>query len=135
MKQLKTPYRNMDRLQAARLLHAFPSILLIISLALGSIVSGGCVAAPAVMLTSVAVTTAALFSEGERLVQYPDAGSSVFVENDTDGESTCRQTCQRHEAQTQEDPLDAREEHKQRTQCAPDQQPMEMTQAADLPQA
>jgi len=102
MRQHTTLNRNTDRPRIGRLLHAFPSILLVISLGLGSAVSGGCVAVPAVMLTTAAVTGAALVSEGERLVQYPDAGSSVFVENDTAGESTCRQTCLRHEAPTEE---------------------------------
>ena len=106
MKQRVILYRNMDRPQAGRILHAFPTILLIMSLGLGSVVSGGCVAAPAVMLTSAAVTAAALVSEGERLVQYPEAGSSAFVENDTDRESACRQTCQRQEALTEEEPPD-----------------------------
>ncbi len=78
-------------------------MLTILTVGLASIVSGGCVAIPAVMLTTAAVTGAALVSEGERLVQYPDAGSSAIVQNDTDGESACRQACQRHEAPPEED--------------------------------
>lgn len=105
MKQHQTLHRNTVRPKGDRLLHAFPSILLVMSLGLGSAVSGGCVAVPAVMLTTAAVTGAALVSEGERLVLYPDAGSSVFVENDTSEESTCRQTCQPHEAPTEEEDL------------------------------
>jgi predicted lipoprotein with Yx(FWY)xxD motif len=35
-------------------------------------------------------------------VQYPDAGSSAIVHNDTDGESACKKTCQRHEAPLEE---------------------------------
>jgi len=84
-------------------------ILLALSLGLGSIVSGGCLAAPAVMLTSAAVTAVAVVSEGERLVLYPDAGNSAIVQNDTDGESACGQTCQRREApmELEEDRPDA----------------------------
>ena len=81
------------------------SMLTILTVGLASIMSGGCVAVPAVMLTTAAVTGAALVSEGERLAHCPDAGSSVFVENDTAGESTCRQTCQPHEAPTEEEDL------------------------------
>jgi len=81
-------------------------ILLALSLGLGSVVSSGCVAVPAVMMTSAAVTAAALLSEGERLVQYPDAGGSAFVQNETDVESACRQTCQPHEAPLEEDQPD-----------------------------
>jgi hypothetical protein len=103
MKQLKTLYRNMDRPQVGRLLHAFPTILLIMSLGLGSVVSGGCLAVPAVMFTTAAVTAVAVVSEGERLVQYPDAGSSAIVQNETDPESACKQMCQRHEPPPEED--------------------------------
>ena len=76
----------------------FKYTLLALSLSLGSFVSGGCLAVPAVMLTSAAVTAVAVVSEGERLVLYPDAGNSAIVRNDTDAESACSQTCQRHEA-------------------------------------
>lgn len=98
MKQHQTVDRNMVHPQGGGILRAFPSLLLILSLALGSVVSGGCLAVPAVMLTSAAVTAAALVSEGERLVLYPDAESTAIVRNETDEESTCKQTCQRHEA-------------------------------------
>ena len=88
---------------------SFKYILLALSLGLGSVLSSGCLAVPAVMLTSAAVTTAALVSEGERLVQYPDAGTSAIVQNEPDGESACRQTCQQHEAplELEEDGPDA----------------------------
>lgn len=73
-------------------------VLLALSLGVGSIVLVGCMAVPAVMLTSAAVTAVAVVSESERLVLYPDAGSSAIVQNDTDGESACSRTCKRHEA-------------------------------------
>ena len=78
-------------------------ILLALALGFGSVLSSGCLAVPAVMLTSAAVTTAALVAEGERFVQYPDAGTSAIVQNDKDGDTTCRQTCQRPEAEMEED--------------------------------
>jgi len=78
-------------------------IVLALFLGLGSVLYTGCAAAPAVILTSAAVTTAALVSEGERAVQYPDAGNTAIVKHDTDGDSACRQTCLRHEAPLEED--------------------------------
>ena len=104
MKRLKNIQSISVRPRSGKYVNVFSAVLLALSLGLGSLVSGGCLAAPAVMLTSAAVTAAALVSEGERLVLYPDAGSTAFVENDTDGESACRQTCQRHEALPEEDP-------------------------------
>jgi len=103
MKQHLTPNREIVRTQGGRLLHAFSSILLALSLGLGSVVFTGCLAAPAVILTSATVTTAALVSEGERAVQYPDVGDTAIVKHDTDGQTACRQTCQRHEASPEED--------------------------------
>ena len=85
----------------------FSVLLLTLSLGLGSVLSSGCVAVPAVMFTSAAVTAAALVSEGERFVQYPDAGNSAIVQHDTGEESTCKQTCQLHEAPLEEDQPDA----------------------------
>ena len=82
---------------------SFKYILLALSLGLGSVLSSGCLAVPAVMLTSAAVTTAALVAEGERFVQYPDAGTSAIVQNEPDGEAACRQTCQRPETEMEED--------------------------------
>lgn len=102
MKRLKNTQNSSVRPRSGKYVNVFSAVLLALSLGLGSAVSGGCVAIPAVMLTSTAVTTAALLSEGERLVQYPDAGSSAIVHNDTDGESACKKTCQRHEAPLEE---------------------------------
>jgi hypothetical protein len=105
MERRRNTKNSSVRPRSGKYVNVFSAVLLALSLGLGSAVSGGCVAVPAVMLTTAAVTGAALVSEGERLVQYPDAGSSVFVENDTAGESTCRQTCQRHEAPTEKEDL------------------------------
>ena len=82
----------------------FNTLLLALSLGLGSVVSAGCVAAPAIMLTSAAVTAVAVVSEGERLVQYPDAGTTAFVQNDTGEVSACNQTCLRDETREEERP-------------------------------
>jgi len=103
MKPNKALHGNRVRPQSGRLLRAFSSILLALSLGLGSVVFTGCLAAPAVILTSAAVTTGALVSEGERAVQYPDVGDTAIVKHDTDGQTACRQTCQRHEASPEED--------------------------------
>jgi hypothetical protein len=84
----------------------FSALFLALSLGLGSVLSSGCVAAPAVVLTSAAVSVAALVSEGERAVQYPD-GSSVIVQHDTGEESVCKQTCERRESPLEDDQPDA----------------------------
>jgi hypothetical protein len=107
MKRLKKIQNISVRPRSGKYVNVYSAVLLALSLGLGSVVSSGCVAAPAAMLTSAAVTAAALVSEGERLVQYPDAGSTAFVENDTDGGSVCKQACQRQESLLEEDPSDA----------------------------
>lgn len=104
MKRLKYIQDITVRPRSRNHISIFSAVLLTLSLGLGSVLSSGCVAIPAVMLTTTAVTAGALLSEGERLVQYPDGGSSAIVRNDSDGESACRQTCQRHEAPPDEDP-------------------------------
>jgi CBS-domain-containing membrane protein len=103
MKPNKALHGNRVRPQGGRLLRAFSSILLALSLGLGSVLFTGCLAAPAVILTSAAVTTAALVSESEQIVQDPDVGNSAIVKHDTYGDSACRRTCQRHEAPPEED--------------------------------
>ena len=107
MKQPKN-IRNISlRPRSGNYVRIFSVLLLALSLGLGSVLSSGCLAVPAVMFTSAAVTAAALVSEGERFVQYPDAGNSAIVQHDTGEESTCKQTCQLHEAPLEEDQPDA----------------------------
>lgn len=109
MKQLKYVQNISVRPRSGNYVRIFSAVLLALSLGLGSVLSSGCVAVPAVMLTSAAVTAAALVSEGERFVQYPDAGSSAIVQHDTGEETACKQTCQQYEAplEPEEDSPDA----------------------------
>jgi len=119
MKRRRT-YNNIARPQGGKYLSAFPNVLLALSLGLGSVVSGGCVAIPAMMVTSAAVTAAAVVSEGERLIRHPDAQSSIIVRNGTDGDSFRREACQRHEALPEEDQPGVQERHETRDSCPAD---------------
>ena len=98
MKRRKPIHDSSVRPRGGKYLSVFPNVLLALSLGLGSVVSGGCVAIPAVMVTSAAVTAAAVVSEGERLVRHPDTESSAIVRNETDGDCFSGETCQGHEA-------------------------------------
>jgi hypothetical protein len=51
-------------------------------LAFGAVTSGGCAIAPAVMLTTAAVSAVAVVSEGERLILNVSEPNSVIVKND-----------------------------------------------------
>jgi hypothetical protein len=94
------------RLGRSRLNTPF-ALLTVLTLASGALVTGGCVAVPALLVSSAAITAAAVVSEGERLVQYPDAGNTAFVRNESNEESVCTQTCQPQEAPPADDPTDA----------------------------
>ena len=120
MKRRKPIHNNPVFPWGGRYLSAFPNILLALSLGLGSVVSAGCVAIPAVMVTSAAVTAAAVVSEGERLIRHPDAQSSIIVRNGTDGDSFSREACQRHEALPEEDQPGVQERHEMRDSCLAD---------------
>ncbi len=104
MKRRKPIHDSSVRPRGEKYLSAFPNVLLALSLGLGSVVSGGCVAIPAVMVTSAAVTAVAVVSEGERLVRYPDTENSAIVRNETVGDSFRGEAPQRHEPETLRDP-------------------------------
>lgn len=93
MRQLESIQNISAPLRAANRLRAFSAVLLALSLGMGSVLSGGCVAVPAVMVTSATLTTAAVVTEGERLARAPDEESSGTVQNDTDGELACGEKC------------------------------------------
>ena len=58
-------------------------ILAGVSLVFGAIASGGCAIAPALMLSTAAVSAVAVVSEGERLILNVSEPNSVIVKNDT----------------------------------------------------
>ncbi len=93
MKRLKHIQDISVRPRSGNYVSIFSTVLLALSLGLGSVLSSGCMAVPAVVLTSATVTAVGLVSEGERLVQYPDTGSSAIVQNETDDESACGENC------------------------------------------
>ena len=73
------------RSRDGRFLSAFSSLLLVLSLGLGSSLLSGCLAIPAVMVTSATVTAAGVATESERLVKmtFPEGeGSCAVAEND-----------------------------------------------------
>jgi hypothetical protein len=119
MKRHKILHRNTVRPRGGRLLHTFPSILLVLSLGLGSFVSSGCVAIPAVMMTSAAVTAVAVVSEGEKLVQNPDTESSM-VAHETEADSRRGASCHRPEALPEETSSGTRSQHEARNHSAAD---------------
>ena len=60
------------------------NILLGLCLACVTITCGACAAAPALMLTTAAVSTVAVLAEGERLIGNVNEPNSVMVKNDAD---------------------------------------------------
>jgi hypothetical protein len=92
-------------------------VLLALSLGLGSTLSTGCVAVPAVMLTSATVTTAALVTEGERLVETPEPGDSVLREAGED-DSQRGKSCHRQGNRPARDRSEAFDGQGTRNQCA-----------------
>jgi len=76
-----------------KLVNGYLSILTILALGLGSIMSAGCLAAPAVVLTSAAVTATALVTEGERAIQNPEMEGSYIARSKTDADSASVRQC------------------------------------------
>ena len=60
------------------------NVLVGLCLALGALTSGGCAVAPALMLTTAAVSAVAVATEGERLILNVHEPDSIIVKNDTD---------------------------------------------------
>jgi hypothetical protein len=84
MKRLTISHAHTGQERRKRFLNGHLSILLIFALGLGSIVSAGCLAAPAVVLTSAAVTAAALVTEGEKAIQNPEMEGSYIARSEAD---------------------------------------------------
>jgi hypothetical protein len=72
------------------------------------------------MVTSAAVTTAAVVSEGEKLVQNPDTENSVIVRNDSQGDSRREEACQRQGTLPEADRSRARDQQDSRSRCTTD---------------
>ena len=133
MKRRETSHHHTDHKSGWKSFNGPLSVLTILTVGLGSMVSGGCVAIPAVMLTSAAVTAAAVVSEGERLVQYQDTESSVIVRNETDGDCFSGETCQRHGALPEGDQPGVKERQEARDGCPADRHEPETLHHSDRP--
>lgn len=120
MKRNKAVAFKMVRPWGDLLLHTFPSVLLVLSLGIGSFLSGGCVAVPTVMMTSAAVTASAVLSEGEKLVQNTDTESSMMVRNDTADNTRRGKACRRQGGLLEEDPSGTSARQEARDHCAAD---------------
>jgi uncharacterized protein YraI len=70
--------------RSRRFLNQHRNILFGFCLVFAAITSGACAVAPALMLTSAAITAAAVVTEGERIMQPVNEPNSVIVENETD---------------------------------------------------
>lgn len=74
----------MERQQTNRFPDRHRNVLAGLCLAFGAFTSAGCAVAPALLLTTAAVSAVAVATEGERLILNVNEPSSVIVKNDTD---------------------------------------------------
>jgi len=83
--------------------HGFLTMLLAVAVALGSLLSGGCVAAPVALVSSAAVTAAALVTEGEMAVKDSDPMNSVVARDDSGVDERSDGSCPSHQEAGSED--------------------------------
>ena len=114
-------------------LHSSRFYLLPFVLGVGSIVSAGCVAAPAVMITSAAVTAAAVAVEGEKVVHTPDTQSSAIAKNEADVAAGHGKGCLRKGPLPEEDQTDAHERQEARNDCSAGRQQKETIRGPNSP--
>jgi hypothetical protein len=120
MKKLNIDHARTGQERRKRFPNRYLSILTILALGLGSLVSAGCLAAPAIVLTSAAVTATALVSEGERAIQNPEMEGSYIARSETDaGPGSVRQ-CEPRKTLSEGDRIGAKEHHEGWNQCADD---------------
>jgi hypothetical protein len=113
------------------------SILTILALALGSLVSAGCLAAPAIMLTSAAVTATALVTEGERAIQNPEMEGSYIARSETDAGPGSVKKCEPTEPRrtlSEGEQIGAKEHHEGWNQCAADRHESARAPDSTVPQ-
>ncbi len=102
------------------LVHGFLTMLLAIAVALGSLLSGGCVAAPVALISSAAVTGAALVTEGERAVKDSDQRNSVVARDDSGVDEKPGGACPSHPEAGSEDQVGTLRHQQQRNASAGD---------------
>lgn len=99
-------------------LNGLLSILMILAAGAGSLLSGGCVAAPVALVSSAAVSAAALVSAGESAVKDSDQMNSVVASDETGIDARPAGACPPDEATGTEDQVGTLGHQQQLNACA-----------------
>jgi hypothetical protein len=134
MKRFNISHARKGQERRKRFMNGYLSILTIFALGLGSIVSAGCMAAPAVVFTSAAITATALVTEGEKAIQRPEMEGSYIARSDTDAGSGSATKCAPRGTLGEEDRIGAKENHEGWNQCAAGRHHSEAAPDSTLPQ-
>jgi len=111
MKRLNISHAHTGQERRKRFLNGYLNTLTILALGLGSMVSAGCLAAPAVVLTSAAITATALVTEGEKAIQNPEMEGSYIARSETDAGPGAAGKCESRSSLSEEDRIGAKEHH------------------------
>jgi len=133
MKRFNISHAHTGQERRKRFPNGYLSILTILTLALASIVSAGCLAAPAVVLTTAAVTAAALVTEGEKAIQNPEMENSYIARSEADDDAGSATKCAPTTTLSEEDLIGAKEHNERWNQCAADRHHSEAATDSTLP--
>jgi len=133
MRQNHISHTNTGQERRKKRLNGYLSILTLFALALGSTLSAGCLAAPAVVLTSAAVTATALVSEGEKAIQNPQMEGSYIARSEADANPGSARQCAPTTPLREEGQIGAKEHHKGWNQCATNRHDSEIGPDSTLP--
>jgi len=133
MKQLNISHAHTGQERRKRFPNGYLSIPTILALGLASIVSAGCLAAPAVVLTSAAITATALVTEGEKAIQNPEMEGSYIARSEADAGAGSATKCAPTNTLSEEDRIGAKEHHEGWNQCAADRHHSEAPTDSTLP--
>ena len=133
MKRLNISHANKGQERRKRFPNGYLSIPTILALGLASIVSAGCLAAPAVVLTSAAITASALITEGEKAIQNPQMENSYIARSEADAGAGPTRKCAPRTTVSEEDRIGAKEHHEGWNQCAADRHHSEEATDSTLP--
>ncbi len=125
MKRRETHHQIRSRARDVRCQRPIPIFLLILSLGVGLIASGGCVAVPAAMMASAAVNTAGVVAQSEYHILNPDLEHSAIAQSEAQGGARQSEVCQRQTQTLQADQgrTPDRQEMKKPSTPAPDKPP------------
>ena len=132
MKRLNISHAHMGQERRKRFSNGYLSIRTILALGLASIVSAGCLAAPAVVLTSAAITATALITEGEKAIQNPEMEGSYVARSEAAAGAGSATKCAPRNT-LNEDRIGAKENHEGWNQCAADRNHSEAPTDSTLP--